>query len=102
MINTPATAGVTTLTASGDLGSPANRPVMVMGIAVNSKASGGVVTLKNNGSSGTLQYTATGTANKTVSPNFPGSGIYFPNGCYVTIDVNTNAAVISWTQVVST
>lgn len=71
-------------------------PVRVKMMHILSGAGGGaVVSLKNNGTSGTIYVTQTGTASTGVTFYYGEDGIKFPNGCFVDVDTNTTSVVLS-------
>lgn len=83
-------------TDDGVLGE-SGKPYRVYGASVESGAGGGAVVHFHNGTSasGTLMFTATGTASKGILvADIPAQGILFTSGVYVNVDANTANATI--------
>jgi len=92
-------AGSKLLSASGEIGAVAGKPVRLFAIHLVSGGTAGVVTLKNNGSSGTAYVTETGTVNTGKTVDYSDAGMFFPNGCYVSFDGNVSRVLASYRQV---
>jgi len=88
------TAGTKILTADGEA-TAANIPTRVFSIHIISGGTAGVVSLKNNGASGTIYVTETGSINTGKTIYFGTHGMLFPNGCYVDVDANTTSVLLS-------
>lgn len=73
----------------------AGKPTRVKCIHILSGAGGGaVVSLKNNGSGGTVFVTETGTASTGKTFYYSEDGILFPQGCFVDVDTNTTSVAV--------
>src|ERR1035437_9930054 len=91
------THGSAYLTASGAVGVAA-KPKMVYGAHIISTGGGaGVLSLKNNGTGGTIYITGTGTTSQGITFNF-GEGYFFPTDCYCTVDGNTTSVLVSYEE----
>jgi len=67
----------------------AGTPISLFGVNITSDGTAGVVILRNGSTvSGTAVLTLLGEANKTVHRDFSGTGVVFPNGCFVDIDAH--------------
>ena len=67
----------------------AGTPVAVYGVNITSDGTAGSVILRNGKTvAGTVILTFLGTANKTVTVDFGGVGVVFPDGCFVDISAN--------------
>lgn len=85
------------LTASGNVGI-AGKPKLVYAVHIISGATAGVISLKNNGSSGTLYITGDGVISKGLTVTY-GDGYFFPTDCYCTVDANTNSILVSYDEI---
>jgi hypothetical protein len=90
------THGSAYLTASGSVGI-AGKPKMIYSATIISGATAGVLSLKDNGSSGTLYLAGTGTINQGVTFNYQ-EGFFFPHDCYCTVDANTTSVLVSYEE----
>jgi len=91
------THGSAYLTVSGSVG-VAGKPKMIYTAHIISTGGGAaVLTLKDNGSSGTTYITGTGTTSQGVTFNF-GEGYFFPDDCYCTIGSNTTSVLVSYEE----
>jgi hypothetical protein len=91
--------GTKRLTASGEVGSAAGKPVRIYSFSVLSGASAGVSTLKDGGASGTTLFTYTCAVVSTDNTfTFGEKGRFFPNGCYWTKDANSTDAKFDYEQ----
>ena len=87
--------GSVLVTADGELIS-AGVPVRVLNMHIKSSGGGAaVVSLKNNGSSGTAWITETGTVSTGKTFDYGIQGHLFPLGCYVDVDANTTSVLIA-------
>lgn len=84
------------LTASGAVG-VAGKPKMIYGVHIISGGTAGVLSLKNNGTGGTLYLAGTGTINQGVTFNYS-EGFFFPTDCYCTVDGNTTSVLVSYEE----
>lgn len=92
--------GSTYLTTSGAVGiakGSSAEPKIIYSIHVISGATPSLVTLKDNGSSGTIYIQELGTANQGQTFNYP-EGKFFPNDCYYTADGNQTSVLISYDE----
>lgn len=87
------------LSASGAVG-VAGKPKMIYSALLISTGTAGILSLKNNGTGGTLYVKATGTINTGVIFNF-GAGFFFPTDCYCTVDGNTTSVLVSYDEVIA-
>lgn len=77
-----------TLTASGVVG-VSGKPLVVHAVSVDSGVAASIPVLRNGGASDTPLFEGLGTAlRKVLVPNIPAGGVYFPAGCYVSLDGN--------------
>lgn len=81
--------GLQTITASGVLGVE-DKPLVVYAVSVDSGATQSIPILRNGDAAGDAPlFEAVGTANrKVLVPNIPADGLYFPTGCFVSLDGN--------------
>ena len=90
-------SGTKQLTASGEIGPAAGKPVRIFNIVTLSGATAGVSTVKDGGASGTTFLTLTCPVVSTSAIfDFGEHGILFPNGAYWTKDVNTASLTVSF------
>jgi len=91
--------GTVNVTASGEVTS-AKTATRVKSIHIISTSGGAsVVSLKNNGTSGTVFITETGTVSTGKTFYYGEDGILFPSGCWAAFDGNTSSvAVVCRTQ----
>ena len=88
--------GGTVLKTSDGEAIVAGVPVRVFMMHIISTGGGAaIVSLKNNGASGTTYITETGTLGTGKTFTYGRCGILFPNGCYVDVDVNTTSATLT-------
>jgi hypothetical protein len=86
--------GSKNLTGSGSVTTLPCRVYAVTATATSGGASS--VTLKNNGTSGTLyDQIDISAASKNASKDYS-EGLLFPNGCYVTFDGNTSYVTVAY------
>lgn len=86
--------GTKLITADGEA-TAAGVPTRVKCIHILSGGGGAaVVSLKNNGSGGTIYITETGTVSTGKTFYYSEDGILFPNGCYVDVDANTTSVAV--------
>ena len=91
------THGSAYLTASGSVG-VASKPKMVYAAHIISTGGGAsVLTLKNNGTGGTIYITGTGTTSQGITFNF-GEGFFFPTDCFFTAGANLTSVLISYEE----
>lgn len=83
--------GSVLLTASGAVG-VAGKPKIIYGVHVIS-GTASVVTLKNNGTTGTIYIKETGTANTGKTFIYP-EGFLFPTDCFYTADGNQTSVLV--------
>lgn len=82
-------------TSDGELAGAGKR-VRIFNMHIISGAGGGaVVSLINNGASGTTYIKETATASTGKTFDYGANGHLFPNGCYVDVDANTTSVLIS-------
>lgn len=81
--------GPQTLTASGVVGKSGS-PLVVFAVSVDSGATQSIPFFRNGtAASAAILFEAVGTALRKVPvPNIPESGLYFPAGCFVSLDGN--------------
>lgn len=92
--------GSALITASGAVG-VAGKPKIIYAAHILSTGGGAaVLTLKDNGTGGTIYITGTGTASTGATFNF-GEGYFFPDDCYCTIGANTTSVLVSYDEVVA-
>lgn len=86
--------GTKNLTASGEI-NIAGVAIRVKCIHIISTGGGGaVVSLKNNGTSGTTFVTQTGTVSTGATFYYGEDGFLFPNGCWAAFDGNTSSVLL--------
>lgn len=79
----------------------ANTPTRIKTMHILSGGGGAaIVSLKNNGSSGTIYVTETGTTSTGKTFYYGEDGILFPNGCYVDVDTNTTSVILVLKKVI--
>ena len=76
---------------------PTTAPTWLFTVHLVSGATSSVLTLKNNGSSGTSYASIQGVANQGITVSFEG-GLFFPKGLYATVDANISYATFSYIQ----
>lgn len=89
-----------TITADGVIGVE-DKPLIVYAVSVDSAATAAVVAFHNgDAATDTMMFQATGTVSKTVLiADIPAGGLYFPAGCFVDIDANTDAVTVWYEQI---
>lgn len=92
-------SGTKQLTASGEVGDVAGKPIRVFSFSVLSGGTAGTSTLKNGGSSGTTLFTYTcGVISTDNIFDLGAAGMLFPNGCYWTKDTNSTDAKFNFSK----
>lgn len=91
------THGSAYLTGSGTVGR-AGKPKMVYAAHIISTGGGAaVLTLKDNGTGGTIYITNTGIVSTGSTVNF-GEGYFFPDDCFCTFGANTTSVLVSYEE----
>jgi hypothetical protein len=93
-------SGTQQLTASGVVGT-SGAPIRVWKWTIGSGGTAGLAKLRSGTTaSGVIFAEDTGTINiggRNLT-DFGATGLFFPNGCYCEMDVNTTAVTIAYTQ----
>lgn len=91
-------AGSKNITASGEV-TANGTPTRIFSIHIVSNGGGGaVITLTDNGSSGTLYIKETGTVSTGKTFYYGDRGFLFKDGCYVTVDTNTTSVLVNYEE----
>jgi hypothetical protein len=86
--------GTVNSTTAGEVGA-AGKPIRIKMLHFISDGTAGVTSLKNNGTSGTIHVTETGTINTGKTFFYGEDGLLFPLGCWVANDSHaTNYTVV--------
>lgn len=91
------TSAVGTVYTTADVEcSTAGKPFRVFHMSVLSGGTAAVVSLKNNGASGTVYATCKASVVSVSNEfDFGTNGILFPQGCYIDVDGNTTSVTLS-------
>lgn len=87
--------GTKLITADGESLSAGDRTRVKAMHILSGGGGAAVVSLKNNGASGTIYITETGTVSTGKTFYYGEDGFIFPNGCYVDVDTNTTSVLLS-------